>query len=99
MNEKTLLVELLLAGFFAVACLRARAPVAGRDHRLGDAFRLLGRIERFRRSRWEWFAMVALMLALRLQHQLPLVLEPLVLVELALFAALPKGSPVAARVP
>jgi hypothetical protein len=91
MNEKTVLIELLLAGFFATACLRAQTPV-DRDKKISDFFRLAGRLERLRRSRWQWFAMVALMLVLRLQQQLPLVLELMVTLEFALFMAMPKSS-------
>jgi hypothetical protein len=91
MNEKTVLIELLLAGFFATACLRAQMPV-DRDKKISDFFRLTGRLERLRRSRWQWFAMVALMLVLRLQQQLPLVLELMVTLEFALFMAMPKSS-------
>jgi hypothetical protein len=48
-----------------------------------------GRIERLRRSRWQWFSMVALMLVLRLQNELPLVLEGLALLQFLVFLALP----------
>jgi hypothetical protein len=91
MNEKTALIELLLAGFFATACLRAQMPVDG-DKKISDFFRLTGRLERLRRSRWQWFAMVAFMLVLRLQHQLPLILELMVTLEFALFMAAPKAT-------
>jgi hypothetical protein len=91
MNEKTVFIELLLAGFFAVACLRAQMPVGG-DKKISDFFRLTGRLERLRRSRWQWFAMVAFMLVLRLQNELPVVLELMVLLEFALFMAVPKAS-------
>lgn len=96
MNDKTLLIELLLAGFFAIACLRAQMPV-DRDKTIADFFRLTGRIERLRRSRWQWFGMVAFMLVLRLQHQLPLILELMVTLEFALFMAMPKASTAEAR--
>jgi hypothetical protein len=92
MNDKTILIELLLAGFFATACLRAQMPVEDRDKKIADFFRLTGRMERLRRSRWQWFALVAFMLVLRLQHQLPLVLELMVALEFALFMAVPKSS-------
>jgi hypothetical protein len=91
MNDKTILIELLLAGFFAIACLRAQMPV-DRDKKLSDFFQLAGRIERLRRSRWQWFGMVAFMLVLRLQHQLPLILELMVAIEFTLFMAMPKAS-------
>jgi len=90
MNGKTILIELLLAGFFAVACLKAREPAArGLPVTLGDLFRMPSRLERLRRSRWQWFAMVAFMLVLRLQEQLPLTIEAMVALQLVLFLALP----------
>src|SRR4029077_8983619 len=71
MSGKTILIELLLAGFFAVACLKARVPAApDLPPTLGHRFRLPSRLERLRRSRWQWFAMVGFMLVLRLQEQL-----------------------------
>jgi len=90
MNGKTILIELLLAGFFAVACLKAREPAArGLPVTLGDLFRMPSRLERLRRSRWQWFAMVGFMLVLRLQEQLPLTIEAMVALQLVLFLALP----------
>jgi hypothetical protein len=102
MNGKTLLIELLLAGFFAVACLKARVPAAPDvPPGLGDLFRMPSRLERLRRSRWQWFAMVGFMLVLRLQEQLPLIIEVMVVLEFALFLALPvranAGTPPRAR--
>jgi hypothetical protein len=91
MNERTVLIELLLAGFFAIACLRAQLPV-DRDKRISDFFRLSGRLVRLRRSRWQWFGMVAFMLVLRLQGQLPVVLELMVVLEFALFMAMPGAA-------
>jgi hypothetical protein len=98
MNERTILIELLLAGFFATACLRAQLPVE-RDKRISDFFRLSGRLDRLRRSRWQWFGMVACMLALRLEHQLPLILELMIALEFVLFMALPRAAaaPASAR--
>jgi hypothetical protein len=92
-SAKTLLIELLLAGFFAIACIRAHVP-AGTGHVMSflDFFRLTDRLERLKRSRWQWFSMVALLLILRLQQQLPLILEAMVLVQLLVFLALPVSS-------
>ncbi|SRR5258708_30780019 len=91
MNERTILLELLLSGFFAVACIRASLPAgpASRATFLTNLLRFPGRIERLRRSRWQWFAMVSLMIVLRLQQQLPLVLELMAALQFLLFLALP----------
>jgi len=91
MNERTVLLELLLSGFFAVACIRASvsAGPASPATFLTNLLRFPGRIERLRRSRWQWFAMVSLMIVLRLQQQLPLVLELMAALQFLLFLALP----------
>jgi hypothetical protein len=90
MNLPMMLVEAILAGFFAVACLRACVPVAPGDKlTFSRLLRFPGRIERLRRSRWQWFSMVALLLVVRLQAGLPLVLEIFVAVEFLIFMALP----------
>ena len=90
MNWPTMLVEVILAGFFAVACIRACVPAAPEDKlSFSKLLRFPGRIERLRRSRWQWFSMVALLLVLRLQAGLPLVLEAIVAVEFLIFLALP----------
>src|SRR5258705_13890479 len=90
MNVPMILVEMILAGFFAVACIRACVP-ANPNGKLvfSDFLRFPGRIERLRRSRWQWFSMVALLLVIRLQAGLPLVLEAIVAVEFLIFLALP----------
>jgi hypothetical protein len=87
---ETALFELLVSGFFAVACIRACVPAA-RDGKLAfsDLFRFPGRLERLQRSRWQWISMVALLLVIRLQAGLPLVLELTVAGEFAVFMALP----------
>jgi hypothetical protein len=90
MDGKTILIELMLAGFFAVACMRARARAgANLPLAFGDLFSMPTRLERLRRSRWQWFAMVAFMLVLRLQDQLPVAVELMAAVEFAVFLALP----------
>ena len=85
-----LLVEVLLAGFFGVACLRARIPaMSAHTTRLADLFQLSGRLERLSRSRWQWFSMVLVMLILRLQHELPAAIEITALAQFVIFMALP----------
>ena len=90
MKDMIILMELLLAGFFAVSCIRAHGPFPS-DQRISfaDIFRLPGRSERLRRSRWQWFMMVVLILVLRLQAGLPLILEVTALVQFLVFLALP----------
>jgi hypothetical protein len=90
MNLPIMLVEMLLAGFFAVACLRACVPAnPGGKLQFSDLLRFPGRIERLQRSRWQWFSMVVLLLVIRLQTGLPLVLEVIVAVEFVVFLAVP----------
>jgi hypothetical protein len=90
MSHQTILVEMILGGFFAVACMRTFVPAEpdGRLH-FGDLLRLPGRIERLRRSRWQWFSMVGLLLVIRLQMGMPLVLEVTVALMFVLFFAMP----------
>ena len=65
---ETLLFELLISGFFAVACIRACVPAnPGGKLAFSDLFRFPGRLERLQRTRWQWFSMVAVLLILRLQ--------------------------------
>jgi len=98
MSQQTMLVELILAGFFAVACMRTSIP-SGADGglRFADLMRLPNRIERLRRSRWQWFSMVALLLVIRLQKGMPLVLELTVVLMFLVFVALPTRAPAAAK--
>jgi len=88
--NNVLLLELLVAGFFAVACFRARSPLReGEKPRWSSFFRLSNRIERLRRSRWQWFAMVVIMLVLRMQNQLPPAVEIMVGMMFLIFLVFP----------
>jgi len=90
MSTTTILLDLLLAGFFAIACLRARDSITpGQKLAFSDFFRLSDRVERLRRSRWQWFSMVALVLVLRMQQTQPLMLEFIVVLQFLVFLALP----------
>lgn len=94
MSTQALLVEVLLSAFFAVACFRARAASIGVDSIAPrNLFALTNRVERLRRSRWQWFAMVFLLVVLRLQRGTPLVAELTVLAQLGVFLALPIQKP------
>jgi hypothetical protein len=91
MNQEIMvLLELLLGGFFAVACVRASVPSAVNGKlSLGDLLRFPNRLERLRRTRWQWFSMVAVLLAVRLQTGVPTILEAIVVVQFVIFFALP----------
>lgn len=90
MNEKALLLELLISGFFAVACFKARAAGPGEIAlRPRDLLRLTDRVERMSRSRWQWFAMAGILVLVRLQTGVPMVVELTALMQLIVFLALP----------
>jgi hypothetical protein len=88
--EKLTLLELLLAGFFAIACFQARAPLReGERPNFRNLLRFSGRLDRLRRSRWQWFSIVAVMLVLRVQHQLPPAIELMVGLMFLIFLVCP----------
>ncbi len=98
MKEQALFLELLVSGFFALACFKARADrpseIALRPR---DLFQLTDRVERLSRSRWQWFAMVGILVLVRLQTGVPLVVELTAALQFIVFLALPvakqqKGS-------
>lgn len=93
MSTQALLIEFLLSGFFAIACFRARAESPNR-HGFAPArlFILTDRMERLRRTRWQWCAMVLLLVVVRLQLGTPLVAELTGLVQFIVFLALPSLS-------
>ena len=90
MDARTTLFELLVAGFFAVACLRAHGPLAAESRlTMGRFLRLPNRLERLRRTRWQWASMVAVLLVVRMQQPIPIGLEIMTAAQFALFMALP----------
>ena len=90
MSAQALLVEVLLSGFFAVACFRARAHALDTVKAAPRAlFALTDRLERLRRSRWQWFSMVLVLVIFRLQRGTPMVAELTVLAQLIVFLSLP----------
>ena len=90
MGTQALLVEGLLSSFFAIACFRARAESASTQGLAPQRlFMLTDRLERLRRSRWQWFAMVLLLVMVRLQMGVPLVAELTALAQFVVFLALP----------
>jgi len=90
LNTEALLTEILLSGFFAIACFRARAEAPTTNglapRRL---FALTDRLERLSRSRWQWFAMVLLLFVMRRQMGTPMVAELTALAQFLVFLALP----------
>lgn len=91
MGTQALFLELLISGFFAIACFKARAstepgPIALRPR---DFLRLTDRVERLSRSRWQWFAMVGILILVRLQTGVPLVVEMTAALQFIVFLALP----------
>jgi hypothetical protein len=90
MNTQALLVEILLAAFFAVACFRARGEsVSVRGLAPRKILVLTDRLERLRRTRWQWSAMVLLLVLLRMQQGTPITAELTVLAQFIIFLALP----------
>jgi|GEM_PF-954155 len=90
MNEKALFLELLISGFFAIACFKARVAGPGEIAlRPRDLLRLTDRVERMSRSRWQWFAIAGILVLVRLQTGVPMVVELTALVQLIVFLALP----------
>ncbi len=90
MGAQALLVELLISGFFAVACMRARdkssfsSAITPRT-----LFSLTSRLERLKRSRWQWFSMVLLLVFVRMQVGKPIMAEVTALALFILFIVLP----------
>ena len=94
MNTQALLVETLLSAFFAIACFRARAeaPVA-RGLAPQRLFVLTDRIERLRRSRWQWCSMAVLLILVRMQSSAPMVAEFTALAQFIVFLSMPAQRP------
>lgn len=94
MNTQALLTELLLSGFFAVAFLRAQGSEI-QEFRFSprNFFALPDRLERLRRSRWQWFSMVLVLVVLRLERGVPMVAEVTVIAQFAIFMLVPTHKP------
>ena len=90
MNTQAVFFELLISGFFAVACFRARATTLdSMKVTPRGLFVLTNRLERLRRTRWQWASMVLLLVAVRMQWGVPVVAELTVLLQFVLFLSLP----------
>jgi hypothetical protein len=98
MRLQALLAECLLSAFFAIACLRARTgPTDMHSLTLKGMFALSNRIERLRRSRWQWFCMVLLLILMRMQAGVPLIAELTVAIQFIIFLALPAAKELPVR--
>jgi hypothetical protein len=93
-QTQAMLLELLVSGFFAIACFKARAA-----RELGalalsprDFLRLTDRLDRLSRTRYQWIAVAAILLLVRLQVGLPLIVELTAAVQFIIFLALPVGK-------
>lgn len=94
MATQALLIEVILAGFFAIACFRARAEAPSTQGLTPQRlFALTDRLERLRRSRWQWFAMVLLLVVVRLQMRAPMAAELTVIAQFLVFLVLPTYKP------
>jgi hypothetical protein len=90
MNNKALLLELLLSGFFAIACFRARGgDVSKVAVKPRDFLQLTDRLDRLSRTRWQWFSMVLILVFVRMQIGVPLVVELTAALQFVIFLALP----------
>jgi hypothetical protein len=93
MDVRPLLIELLVSGFFATACLKARAGDFNRSaFSPREFFKLLPRLERLRRTRWQWFSMVLLLFVIRKQIGVPVVVEFTALAQFLIFLMLPVAA-------
>ena len=94
MRTQSLLVELLIAGFFAVACFRARAEAPTSIGLVPRSlFALTNRVERLRRSRWQWASILIVLIFVRLQRGAPMVAELTAIVQFIVSLALPTQKP------
>ena len=94
MALQALLVELLISGFFAVACLKAREQSSSlRAITPRSLLSLTNRLERLKRSRWQWFSIVLLILLARMQIGRPILAELTALAMFVLFLAAPTSRP------
>ncbi len=98
MNTRPLLLERLVSGFFGIACLNARSGDFSRTALSArNILRLTDRLDRLRRTRWQWCSMVLLLVLVRLQSGFPLTVELTALVQFVIFLSLPvaKRTPAA----
>jgi hypothetical protein len=93
MKEQAIYLELLVSGFSAIACYKARVGkikgIAPWPRRL---FRLTDRVGRLRRSWWLWLAMIGILALLRIKAGVPLVVWGTAALQFIGFLALPPAT-------
>ena len=91
---QAMLLELLVSGFFAIACFKARAAREPGALAMSprDFLRLTDRLDRLSRTRYQWVAMVAILILVRMQVGVPLAVELTAAAQFILFLALPVGK-------
>lgn len=88
--DKLTVLEVLLAGFFCVACFWAPSVnFAASNSLFAWVAQLSVRLDSLRRERWQWLTVVGTMLGLRLQHALPPVIELMVGLTFLILLAFP----------
>ncbi|MGH9590113.1 MAG: hypothetical protein ACRD25_06940 [Terracidiphilus sp.] len=91
---QALLLELLVSGFFAIACFKARAAREPGALAMSprDFLKLTDRIDRLSRTRYQWVAMAAILILVRMQVGVPITVELTAVAEFIVFVALPVGK-------
>lgn len=98
MIDKLTVLEVLIAGFFGVACFWSpTVNSAARNKLFAWIAQLSLRLDLLRRERWQWLTVIGTMLGLRLQHQLPPVIEVMVGLTFLILLAFPLRQMIRAR--
>ncbi len=98
MIDKLTALEVLIAGFFGVACFWAPTVNSAASNRLfAWVAHISLRLDSLRRERWQWLTVIGTMLALRIQHQLSRIIEPMVGLTFLILLAFPLWQMIRAR--
>lgn len=90
MIDKLTALEVLIAGFFGIACFWAPTVNSDASNRLfAWVAHISLRLDSLRRERWQWLTVIATMLGLRIQHQLPPIIELMVGLTFLILLAFP----------
>lgn len=90
MIDKLTVLELLVAGFFGIACFWAPTVKGPATNSLfAWVAHLSLRLDSLRQERWQWLTVIGTMLGLRIQHQLPPIIELMVGLTFLILLAFP----------